>query len=265
MNLLKKILFLALLPAISSFADMQVRPSIDEATANSAQWNDFKKTNFKVGNCAAFIVEPETPRKDKAWVLRPAWWGAFANADHELLKQGFYVAFVDMSYTGASEEAMKILDNMYDVCTKKYGLSKKATLEGLSRGGLSSLMWANRSPQKLACVYVDNPVCDVMTISPNFIEEIRREWGLENMQNFKGSPIHNYKKLAKSKVPVLFIAGLLDETVPNATNAKPYVEAFKKAKGSIKYVEKPDGKHHPHGLQNPVLIVDFIKSAYDKI
>lgn len=206
-----------------ALAEIKVRPSIDEATANSAQWNDFKKTNFKVGNCAAFIVEPETPRKDKAWVLRPSWWGAFANADHELLKQGFYVAFVDMSYTGASEEAMKILDNMYDVCTKKYGLSKKATLEGLSRGGLSSLMWANRSPQKLACVYVDNPVCDVMTISPNFIEEIRREWGLENMQNFKGSPIHNYKKLAKSKVPVLFIAGLLDETVPNATNAKPYV------------------------------------------
>ncbi|MDX8415475.1 hypothetical protein [Intestinicryptomonas porci] len=49
-----------------ALAEIKVRPSIDEATANSAQWNGFKKTNFKVGNCAAFIVEPETPRKDKA-------------------------------------------------------------------------------------------------------------------------------------------------------------------------------------------------------
>ena len=33
-----------------ALAEIKVRPSIDEATANSAQWSGFKKTNFKVGN-----------------------------------------------------------------------------------------------------------------------------------------------------------------------------------------------------------------------
>jgi pimeloyl-ACP methyl ester carboxylesterase len=41
------------------------------------------------------------------------------------------------------------------------GLSKKAVLEGMSRGAVYVYNWAAANPKKVACVYVDNPLLNM--------------------------------------------------------------------------------------------------------
>ena len=49
--------------------------------------------------------------------------------------------------------------DMTDSC----GLSRKVTLEGLSRGGLFAINWSAKNTDKVACIYVDAPVCDLLS------------------------------------------------------------------------------------------------------
>ena len=149
-------------PASAALSD---RPSVDENDFPQNSWNGFKLDVFEVGGRKAVVISPKKPRADKAWAIKPAWFLAFANAERELLNRGFYIAFYDLSYTYASPEALKALDDFYETCRSKYSLAKKVSLIGMSRGGLTSLMWANKHPCKTACVYVDNPVCDSLSIS----------------------------------------------------------------------------------------------------
>lgn len=239
------------------------RASVGGAETSAKDWNGFRLESFPFEGRAAILISPQKPRADKAWIVRPAWYGAFANADHELLKRGFHVAFIDLSYTCASEEALSLMDRFHKEMTKGRGLNKRVALEGMSRGGLTALMWADRDPSKVSCVYADNAVCDSASIGENFSREIMAEWGIDSMENFRGSPIYNYRKLAKSRVPVLFVAAGMDEAVPFEKNGRVYVENFEKAGGNIEFIFKPEGKHHPHGFDDPSKVAEFVEKAQD--
>ncbi len=47
------------------------------------------------------------------------------------------------------------MDAMHEYVTREFQLSQKTVLEGFSRGGLFSLNWAARHPDKVACIYND--------------------------------------------------------------------------------------------------------------
>jgi len=231
-------------------------------------WNGFDKYDFIQGGRNALVVVPKSPRADSAWVVRPAFFGAFANADIELLKRGFYVAFFDVTHLYGSPRAVKLADGFYDFMTSRCGLSKKVIVEGLSRGGAMSLNWANSDPSKFAAVYVDAPVCDFAVWpcekAPNMKAGFLKEWNIENTDNFRGSPIDNLERLAKSKTPVLLIAGDSDKVVPYARNGEVYKNRFNAAGGNIKVIIKKGCDHHPHGLDDPTPIVEFVEAAYAK-
>ncbi|MBO6103456.1 MAG: alpha/beta hydrolase [Opitutales bacterium] len=246
-------------PASAALSD---RPSVDENDFPQNSWNGFKLDVFEVGGRKAVVISPKKPRADKAWAIKPAWFLAFANAERELLNRGFYIAFYDLSYTYASPEALKALDDFYETCRSKYSLAKKVSLIGMSRGGLTSLMWANKHPCKTACVYVDNPVCDSLSISSaEWLDGLKKEWNICDLKGFKGSPIFNYQNLAKSKTPVLVVSAGKDEAVNYEKNEKIYVENFKKAGGDITEIFRPENKHHPHGFSDPAIVADFIENA----
>lgn len=263
MNLLKFAVFSFAICALVNplFARLSDRMSVGENELKQTNWNGYKLETFKVNDRHAIVIIPKNPRKDRAWAVRPAWYGAFANADHELLNRGFFIAFYDLSYTFASPEALKAFDDFYNEVLKRYNLSKTLSFIGMSRGGLTSLMWANQNPQKVACVYVDNPVCDSLSIGGDWKDGLQVEWGLNDLTNFKGSPIHNYIELAKSKTPVLMVAAGKDEAVNYEKNEKVYVELFQKAGGDITEIFKENGKHHPHGFDDPAIVADFIENA----
>ena len=81
----------------------------------------------------------------------------------------------------------------------------------------------------------------------------------KEMLEFKGNPLDNAEKLAECGVPLLLVAGDSDDVVPYSENGEPFVKRFKAAGGSAEVIIKPGCGHHPHSLENPQPIVDFVE------
>ena len=80
---------------------------------------------------------------------------------------------------------------------------------------------------------------------------------------FKGNPIDITNNIAKGGFPMLHVVGDADEVVPVAENTVIFEQKINAAGGSIQVIHKPGVGHHPHSLQNPQPIVDFILRATD--
>ena len=72
------------------------------------------------------------------------------------------------------------------------------------------------------------------------------------------NPIDNLAPLAKAKVPLLHVYGDADEVVPWDENTGIIAERYPKLGGEIQLIAKPGVGHHPHGLDDPTPIVEFI-------
>ncbi len=121
------------------------------------RWMEWTKQSFQVDGRQAFVIAPHTPADGKPWIWRTEFFGHEPQADIALLKHGFHVAYVDVQNLYGAPKALDAMDRMYDHATTQLGLSKKAVLEGFSRGGLFSLNWAARHPDRVACIYNDAP------------------------------------------------------------------------------------------------------------
>lgn len=147
---------------------------------------------------------------------------------------------------------------------KYYGFSEKVVLEGFSRGGLFAVDWAAANPEKVSCIYLDAPVCDITSWPSrertDLWKEFLQEWNIkeEDMKNFKGNPIDNLKPLAKAKIPIIAVAGDSDKTVPYDENLEILAARYKKLRGEIEVIIKEGCDHHPHSLDAPAPIIKFI-------
>ena len=66
------------------------------------------------------------------------------------------------------------------------------------------------------------------------------------------------KPLANANVPLLHVFGDADDVVPWDENTGLIAERYKALGGSIELIRKEGVGHHPHGLDDPTPIVDFI-------
>jgi pimeloyl-ACP methyl ester carboxylesterase len=64
--------------------------------------------------------------------------------------------------------------------------------------------------------------------------------------------------IAKAGIPVFQVLGDADEVVPVEENGYVLRERFKTAGGSYREIIKPGALHHPHGLDDPTAVVEFI-------
>ena len=145
-----------------------------------------------------------------------------------------------------------------------YKLSPKVTLEGLSRGGFMVLNWAIHNVDKVACIYVDAPVCDLFSwpgeARKDMWRDVLNKWNLaeQEMVYFKGNPIDNLLPLAKAKLPIILVCGDSDKTVPYMENGKILYDRYTSMGGPIELILKENCDHHPHSLEDPTVIVDYI-------
>ena len=67
----------------------------------------------------------------------------------------------------------------------------------------------------------------------------------------------NLKPLAEAGIPVIHAAATDDEVVPVSENTDILEPRYRALGGVIEVIRHP-GKHHPHGLQDPTPIINFI-------
>ena len=229
-----------------------------------SQWEGFDRYDFICNARQATVVVPHKVAEGRPWIWRPAFFGAFPSVDKALLEKGFHVAYYDLTHLYGSPRAQRLGTDFYDIMRRYYRLSPKVTLEGFSRGGLFAFNWGAKNPDKVACIYVDAPVCDMLYFSKNwersFWEGFLAEWGLteENAKDFKGNPIDNLAPLAAAGIPVIGVCGDSDKTVPYELHMKIAAERYRALGGLVEIIVKPGCDHHPHSLENPEPVVDFI-------
>lgn len=237
------------------------------------EWKGHKKVSFTVGGRESYFVCPEKPAPGARWAWRAEFFGAFDGADLGLLKAGWYLAYHRVSDMYGCPKAIEYMSEFQDVMVRGFGMNEKTVLIGVSRGGLYSFNYAAAHPERVAALYLDAPVLDIKSWPVGLGrgdsggDKCRREcleWyglTLEEIRDFHGNPLDYAEKVAKSGIPMIIVAGDADTAVPLEENAAIMEKLFTEAGGKMKMIVKPGCGHHPHGLDDPSPIVDFIISA----
>lgn len=247
--------------------DISDRSNIEGAV--SASFYGYRGIKFSFKGREARIVMPKHAAKGLPWIWRARFWGHEPQTDIALLERGYHVVYCDVAELFGNTQAINIWNDFY-AYLRKMGFAKKVVLEGMSRGGVYVYNWAAANPAKVACVYADNPVLDLKSwpggqgVGPGSKKEWQTfltDFGYQNEEeakSFAGSPIDKIKEIVSGNYPMLHVCGDLDEVVPMSENTLPFAERIKLAGGNIQIIHKPEGKHHPHSLANPMPIVEFI-------
>jgi len=206
------------------------------------------------GQLRCVVVVPKQAAPGNPWSWRGVYWNHQPQAEIELLKRGFHIAYVSvdpkpgsitdltmdelMDELGMSRRALTEWDAWYAYLTGQYGLSKKPAFIGMSRGGIFEYQWGSAHPDKVSCIYADNP-------------GIERE-GFQRLRD-----------LARADVPVLQICGTIDPNLGHYTFALEAI--YQQFGGRISTMVKEGYAHHPHSLRNPKPIADFIEQSVQAV
>lgn len=238
-----------------------------------SEWNGFDRYDFQSSERAAIIVAPKSAAPGNPWIWRARFFGHEPQLDIALLERGFHLVYCDVANLFGAPQAVKIWDAFYKEMTSNYDLAPKVVLEGMSRGGLIIYNWTAANPDKVACIYADAPVCDIRSWpggkgdgpgSEKAWQLCLEAYGLieEESATFKGNPIDNLEPISKAGIPLLHVVGDADEVVPLAENTAILETRYKELGGSIEVIHKPGVGHHPHSLEDPQPILDFILKHY---
>jgi pimeloyl-ACP methyl ester carboxylesterase len=233
-------------------------------------WNGYEILKFNVAGRGALLVVPKQPAEGKPWIWRTEFFGAFPQADVALLGKGVYVAQIDVHNMFGSPSCLDIMDQFYAHLRKEYGLSAKPVLEGFSRGGMAAMTWPVRNPEKVACIYLDAPVLDFKSwpggggrsrLSGRDWRDVLSSYKMTEAEAraYKLNPVDNLEPLAKAKISILSVIGDKEDwVVPIEENTLKAEQRYKKLGGDITVIQKPHCGHHPHSLEDPTPIVDFV-------
>lgn len=233
----------------------------------------FERFDFTLDNCAAIVVRPKAPAEGSPWVWRAEFFDAFPQIDLALLGKGYHLAYIAVGNTFGCPDALKHWDVMYAEMTQKYGLSKRPILEGLSRGGLYCFNWAADNTDKVGGILADNAVLDFKSWPggkgkgkgskadwAKLIKDYKFADEAEALAYTK-NPIDNLAPLAKTKIPLFLLCGDADDVVPFEENGKIVHERYQKLGGPVELLIKKGMGHHPHGLDDPAAVVEWIEKS----
>ncbi len=264
------IAFTALAPLAPGTALAADAPKSEQAAPAAPKlWNGFVQHVFEVNDNKSLLVIPAQAAPGNPWIWRTEFFGHQPQADIELLKKGFHVAYTNVSNLYGAPIALDKMDAYYEHVRKTYQLSEKTVLEGFSRGGLFAYNWAARHPERVAAIYGDAPVCDFKSWPAGWGagKGSAGDWATcksvynltdETAKTYPSNPVDNLAPLANAGIPLLHVCGDADEVVPMAENTLLLKERYEKLGGSMTLISKPGVGHHPHSLQDPTPIVDFV-------
>ena len=207
------------------------------------------------------VVTPKKAAEGKPWVWRARFFDHQPQFDVAMLHKGYHLVYCHVGGRYGSPKAVKIWNSYYKTLTEEHGFAKKPILEGMSRGGLIIYNWAVANPDKVAAIYGDAPVMDFKSWPGHTKPEILRMYGFKSAEEakaFKLNPVDNLEPLAKAGIPIIHVVGDLDKLVPVAENTAIAEKRYKEMGGVFVVIHKQVG-HHPHSLEDPTPIVEFME------
>ena len=234
-------------------------------------WHGFKRHNLTVDGCQAWVVEPKQAAAGNPWTWCMEFPDAFTERTGvlQLLEKGFHHVHIVVGNTFGCPAAVKHFDAFYKVL-QAGDLAKKGTLIGISRGGLYSYNFAAAFPDRVACIYGDAPVCDFKSWpggkgkgqgSAGDWTALINNYGFKDEAEalaYKKNPTDELAPIAAAKIALIHVVGDVDKVVPVEDNTAIIERRYKELGGKMTVIHKPTCDHHPHGLDDPKPVVDFI-------
>ena len=183
--------------------------------------------SLKDGKRRCVVVVPKTAAPGNPWSWRGCYWNHQPQTEVELLRRGFHIAYVAPD----THRQGKAWDVWYKFMTQNHGLSKKSAFIGMSKGGVNEFNWGVVNPEKVACIYADNPA-------------------LYDEDSAK------IPELAKHDIPLLHVVGTEDFVLRHTMTME---KIYHQRGGSITVIMKEGVPHHPHSLVDPTPIADWIE------
>jgi hypothetical protein len=202
---------------------------MDDATLAIKPFKAPEGEKFAVGTPAkgqrrCIVVVPKQAAGGNPWSWQGCYWDHQPQTEVELLRRGFHIAYI-------TPDPGKQWDAWYTYVTEKHGLSKKPAFVGMSKGGVNEYDWTTSNPDKVSCIYADNPA-----IRPEAFMKLG--------------------ELARNDVSLLNICGSFDFLLQRHT--LPIEARYQQLGGRITVMIKDGTAHHPHSLRNPKPIADWI-------
>lgn len=231
-------------------------------------WNGFRCEEFNFKQRSSIVVFPENP--NGKWLFKTEYFGAFPDAEIEMLRRGFCVAHVDnITRWNKHPDDTDIKAEFAEYVSKKYGLDKKCVTVGMSCGGMQAIYFAAKYPEYISAMYLDAPVINLLSCpaglgsngSSQMFSEFEQAMGisLSELLSFRNHPLDNFEALILNDIPVLLIAGDSDTVVPFCENGALLQRYYEEHGGNITTIIKLGCDHHPHGLDDNTPIIDFIE------
>jgi pimeloyl-ACP methyl ester carboxylesterase len=235
-----------------------------------SEWSGFPRFDFECAGRPAIVVAPLHPAPGRPWLWRGEFFGAFASTDVALLHDGWHVAYLECKNTFGSPETMQRWEAFYRLLTEEHGLARRPVLLGMSRGGLYVYAWASTHPDTVGLIYGDAPVCDVKSWpgGKGRAPGSAKDWQLflqvfqmteDQALAWRGNPIDVLEPIARARIPILHMVGDADDVVPVEENTNVLKARYEALGGRIEVIVKKGVGHHPHGLEDPTPIVDYIR------
>ncbi len=207
---------------------------------------------FEVDGHKAFLYAAPKPAEGKPWL----WYaptlkgiGLFGRKTYTdaFLKAGIAIAGYDLGEVRGAPGSTAKFTLFYDEMVKR-GYSPKPILLGQSRGGMMTLAWAFRNPEKVRAWVGIYPVCNLASWPlKNSKAQTLADFGMTeeelNAKLKEFNPIDNLKGLLANKVPMFVVHGDSDVVVPYELNTGLLKERYAAGGGKIEVKVIPGEGH----------------------
>lgn len=235
----------------------------------TSDWKGYRRHDFLFKGREALLIEPECSAPGNPWAWRAEFFNAFPMADMALLEKGWALVYYRISDLFGCPESIGMMNEFHLFMQSEFSLAAKTVLFGFSRGGLYAFNYAAAYPSHVSVLYLDAPVLDIRswpggkgkgTGSPREWAKCLKIYNLDEQSacDFQDNPLDKSVTVAEAGIPVILVAGDADEGVPYDENGALLCASYALHGGTMKTIIKPGIGHHPHSLENPRDIVDFI-------
>ncbi len=207
---------------------------------------------FEVAGRTAYVSAAPQPAEGKPWLwyaptLRSLAFGERKMYFETFMKAGISIAGFDLGEVRGSPASTAKFTLFYEEMVKR-GYSPKPILLGQSRGGMMTLAWAFRNPDKVKAWVGIYPVCNLASWPLQRSEGatladfgMKKEELIAKLAEF--NPIDNLAGLAANKVPMFAVHGDSDVVVPHDLNTRLLKERYEASGGSIQVKIIPGEGH----------------------
>ncbi|MDE5705770.1 GDSL-type esterase/lipase family protein [Muribaculum sp.] len=261
-----KRLLILLATTVASFANIALSA---EWHGTKSKWHGADRYDFTVAGRSAIMVVPDNPLPGNPWIWRPAFFDAFPSIDIALLDQGYHIAYYNVTDEWARPSSIRAGKEFYDFAVE-HGLMDKVVMEGLSRGAYYSLRFAQTYPEHIGALLLDNPLVDINELRRNndLWNDVTAKWRQDSLPipGLAENAACNLSILVDHKIPVVILSGGSDTIVPYERNGKLIKDAYRRWNIPVKSIVRPHSGHHPHGIDNPYPIAEYISEClYGKL